>query len=477
MRFDPNLPPHSIEAEQAVLGGLMLAPEAWPLVSDTLSAEDFYRHDHQLIFESIRTLAEKQRPFDAVTIGEWFESRGKLELVGDGTYITELASTTPSAANVVAYAEIVMQYAGRRRLADVGRKAVESARQQDGREFPELLAELTQDIAGLQPAQRGGLRLAGETLYGWYKRWEERYHSGGGLTGLETPWAEFNRVTHGLQPSTAYLIAGRPSMGKSIAALNVAVFSALKGLTVGLFSLEMSIDDCHDRNVASVGHILHEWVTRPRHSGEDSEIYQNRMTPTIRDLKAAPLYIDDTASLNVRQFEARARRMHQRKPLQLLVIDHIHDFDVDPRMARFEYGRILQKGKDLAKEWKIPLVALAQLNRSVTGRTDRRPTLSDLRESGELEQKADVVVLLHREDYYDTPEQQTHLQGVVEMHFAKGRNIRAGERISLQNRFDQMRIDNWDGPLPRKPEAANDDQPRRRTSYGPGRKTYAGAIR
>lgn len=260
MRFDPNLPPHSVEAEQAVLGGLMLAPEAWPLVSDTLSAEDFYRHDHQLIFESIRTLAEKQRPFDAVTIGEWFESRGKLELVGDGTYITELASTTPSAANVAAYAEIVVQYAGRRRLADVGRKAVESARQQDGREFPELLAELTQDIAGLQPAQRGGLRLAGETMIGWWKRWQDRYHSGTALTGLESPWAEFNRVTHGLQPSTAYLIAGRPSMGKSIAALNLAVFNALRGVTVGMFSLEMSIDDCHNRNVASVGRIPHDWV-------------------------------------------------------------------------------------------------------------------------------------------------------------------------------------------------------------------------
>ncbi len=477
MRFDPNLPPHSVEAEQAVLGGLMLAPEAWPLVSDTLSADDFYRHDHQLIFESIRTLAEKQRPFDAVTIGEWFESRGKLELVGDGTYITELASTTPSAANVAAYAEIVVQYAGRRRLADVGRKAVESARQQDGREFPELLAELTQDIAGLQPAQRGGLRLAGETMIGWWKRWQDRYHSGTALTGLESPWAEFNRVTHGLQPSTAYLIAGRPSMGKSIAALNLAVYNALRGVTVGMFSLEMSVDDCHNRNVASVGRIPHDWVIKPNAACEDSELYLDRMTPTIRDLKAAPLYIDDTASINVRQFEARARRMHQRTPLQLLVLDHIHDFDVDPRMARFEYGRILQKGKDLAKEWKIPLVALAQLNRSVTGRSEKRPTLSDLRESGELEQKADVVVLLHREDYYDTPEQKTHLQGVVEMHFAKGRNIRAGERISLQNRFDQMRIDNWDGPMPRKPEAANDDQPLRRASYGPGRKTYGGIGR
>jgi replicative DNA helicase len=474
MRFDPNLPPHSVEAEQAVLGGLMLAPEAWPLVSDTLAAEDFYRHDHQLIFQSIRVLAEKQRPFDAVTIGEWFESQGKLALVGDGAYIIELSSTTPSAANVTAYAEIVVQYAGRRRLADLGRKAIDSAFQQDGREFPEILAEVTQDLAGLQPAQRGGLRLAGETMGSWWSRWQDRYHSGTRMSGLETPWKDFNRVTHGLQPATAYLLAGRPSMGKSIAGLNLAIFNALRGITVGLFSLEMSFDDCHNRNVASVGRIPHDWVANPSIDYRDAEIYFDRMTPVIRDIKSAPLYIDDTASINVRQFEARARRMHRRTPLQLLVIDHVHDFDVDPRMARFEYGRILQKAKDLGKEWGIPVVVLAQLNRSVAGRNEKRPTLSDLRESGELEQKADVVVLLHREDYYDTPEQQTHLQGVVEMHFAKGRNIRSGERINLRNSFDQMRMDDWEGPLPFKSEAANEEQPQRRSSYGPGRRSYGG---
>jgi replicative DNA helicase len=235
-------------------------------------------------------------------------------------------------------------------------------------------------------------------------------------------------------------------MGKSVAGLNLAMFCALRGKTTGLFSLEMGQDDCHNRNVASLAQVPHDWLVAPTSDAADD--YTPRVSGALRDIKASPLFIDDMASLTVQQFEARARRLHQNHPLDLLVIDHIHDFKIDPKLARFEYGRIAQVAKNLAKEWQIPVVALAQLNRNVASRTDRRPTLNDLRESGELEQKGDVIVFLHREDYYDTPEHQTHLQGVVEMHFAKGRNIRAGARINLRNRFDQMRLDDWEGNFP-----------------------------
>lgn len=463
-RHDAAAPPHSIDAEQSVLGGLMLAPEAWPLVSDLLCEEAFYRRDHQMIFRAIRELSDRDRPVDAVTLGEWFESQGRLELVGDGAYLIELASTTPSAANIGGYAEIVIEHYGRRRMIQAGADMIAAAQGRDGREFGEILADVSQQVADLQPAQRGGLRLAAESLGDWYRRWSGKYWAEGALPGLATPWADFNKITRGLQPATVYLLAARPSMGKSVAGLNLAMHAALNGTTVGFFSLEMSMDDCHNRNVAALGGIPHDYVCDPDLRVEDSELYNNRLTPALKALKAAKLYIDDTASLNVRQFEARARRMNQRTPLQLLVVDHIHDFDVDPRMARFEYGRILQKGKDMAKEWNIPFVALAQLNRQVTGRTEKRPTLADLRESGELEQKADVVVLLHREDYYDTPDQKTHLQGVVEMHFAKGRNIKSGARINLRNRFDQMRLDEWDGPLPQPPQPA--PQPASSRTYG-----------
>ncbi|MGH8037061.1 MAG: replicative DNA helicase [Stenotrophomonas sp.] len=455
-RHDATVPPHSIDAEQSVLGGLMLAPEAWPLVSDILTEEAFYRRDHQMIYRAIRELSDRERPFDAVTLGEWFAAQGKMELVGDGAYLIELASTTPSAANIAGYTEIVIEHYGRRRMIQAGADMIAAAQGRDGREFAEILADASQQVADLQPAQRGGLRLVAERLKGWWEQWSERFENPEKAMGIKTPWPEFNRITRGLLPATVYLIAARPSMGKSVAALNIATHAALNGTTVGLFSLEMSTDDCLNRSVASEARVPHDYVCAPSRDHEDSEIYNSKLTPAIRALKQAKLYIDDTSSLSIRQFEARARRMNQRTPLQLLVVDHIHDFEVDPRMARFEYGRILQKGKDLAKEWNIPFVALAQLNRQLTGRQEKRPTLADLRESGELEQKGDVIVLLHREDYYDTPDQKTHLQGVVEMHFAKGRHIKSGARINLRNRFDQMRLDEWDGPLPQAPQTFNE---------------------
>lgn len=452
----PRVPPQSVTAEQSVLGGLMIRAEAWPLVSDLLTDADFYRRDHALIWRAISEMAGKGRPFDAVTLGEWFESQGQAELVAGGAYLVELASTTPSAANIAAYAEIVRDKSILRRLIEAGTGMVDDGFQPAGRDVSEILSSATRAVSELQPAQRGGLRLAADTLSPWFERFTALYERGDRLTGMATQWAEFNSATHGLQPSTLYLIAARPSMGKSVFGLNLAMFAALRGQTVGLFSLEMSVFDCHNRNVSALSGVPHDWLVSPDKSADDE--YSTRMMPAIRDLKGAPLFIDDTASLTVRQFEARARRMHQRQPLGLLVVDHIHDFRIDPKLARFEYGAIAQAGKNLAKEWGIPVVMLAQLNRNVTGRSDKRPTLGDLRESGELEQKGDVICFLHREDYYDTPDKQTHLQGVVELHFAKGRNIRAGERINLRNRFDVMRLDDWEGDLPSAPPP----EPRRR---------------
>lgn len=440
-----RIPPQSVQAEQSVLGGLMLAPESWALLSDWLCDDDFYRRDHQLIFRSIRELAEKHQPYDAVTLGDWFESQGLAEQVQNGAYLIELASTTPSAANIVAYAEIVRDKSILRKLISVGTDAVNSGFQPDGRDSGEIITDVQQRISDLQPAQRGGLNRAAETLNSWYERFSQRESSGARITGLPLPWSGLNDATHGLQPATLYLIAARPSMGKSVMALNIAQMTAQRGKTVALFSLEMSVEDCHNRNVASLSGVPHDWIIAPT---QDTD-YHAKVTQAIRDMRPGLLYIDDMPSLTVRQFVARARRRHQRNPIELLVIDHIHDFKIDPKLARFEYGLIAQAAKDLGKEWQIPVVALAQLNRNVSGRTDRRPTLSDLRESGELEQKADVVIFLHREDYYDTPDESTHLQGVVEAQIAKGRNIRSGERIYLRNRFDVMRLDDWDGPLPK----------------------------
>ncbi|KRG39132.1 DNA helicase [Stenotrophomonas pictorum JCM 9942] len=464
--------PHSVQAEQAVLGGLMLAPEAWPLVADSLTEADFYRADHALIFRSIRQAADAGQPFDVVTMAEWFEARGLLGQVGDGAYLIELASTTPSAANIVAHAGIVSAMATRRRLIEFGHNLADAAFERDGRDVAEIITEAGQQFGELQPAQKGGLLLASDSLKSWFARFTERSERGERITGLPTQWHALNDATHGLQPATLYLIAARPSMGKSVFGLNLATFAALRGKTVGLFSLEMSQDDCHTRNVSALGEIPHDWLQAPNLAADDADSYSTRMHTALRQLKGSQLYIDDTAGISVRQFEARARRLHYRHKLDLLVVDHIHDFKIDAKQARFEYGAIAQAGKNLAKEWNIPVVMLAQLNRNVSGRTERRPTLTDLRESGELEQKADVIVFLHREDYYDTPESKTHLQGVLEMHIAKGRNVRAGARLNFRNRFDQMRIDDWEGSLPAAP------QPTEQKAKGfPGaRKTAASAV-
>lgn len=441
-----RVPPQDLLAEQNVLGGLMLAPDRLAELSGWLAGEDFYRRDHQLIYRAITELAQKDKPFDAVTLGEWFESMGLANHVQGGAYLIELASTVFSAANVAAYAEIVAEKARLRRLIEVGTEAVKDGFQPSGRSADEIVDTLQHRIVELLPRQRGGLRHAGETLNVWFERFTERYGRGDRMTGLPTPWAKLNDATHGLQPGKLYLLAARPGMGKSVCGLNLGLFTALRGHTTGVFSLEMPTDECHDRNIAALSRVPLDWVAAP-HSDTDED-WLARMQPAIRDLRTAPLFIDDTAGLSVRQFEARARRMHRQQKLELLVIDHLHEFSVDPKLARFEYGQAAQVCKKLAKEWSIPVVALCQLNRSVTGRNDKRPIMSDLRESGELEQKADVIMFLHREDYYDTPDQQTHLQGVVEMHIAKGRSIKAGARIYLRNRFDQGRLEDWEGPLP-----------------------------
>ena len=444
-----RVPPQSVDAEQSVLGALMISATSWALVSDMLTEDDFYRREHQLAWKAIKELADRRQPFDCVTLGDWFESNGFSDLVANGAYLGQLANETPSAANIRAYAEIVRDKAVLRRLIEVGTNIVSDGFEPDGRGSDEILNSATQLLGGLHRAQTGGLEHTAESISEWYADFCEQYENGSDMTGMPTPWAEFNKQTHGLQPSTLYLVAARPSMGKSVFGLNLSMFAALRGVTTGLFSLEMSRRDCLNRNMASLARIPHDWVIAPTRAGDDE--YTMRLTPALRDLRNAPLYIDDTASINVRQFEARARRMHMRTPIQLLVVDHIHDFEIDPKQARFEYGRIVQVAKNLAKEWKIPVVLLAQLNRNVAGRSDKRPTLTDLRESGELEQKADVIAFLHREDYYDTPDSQTHLKGVVELHLAKGRNIRAGERINLKNRFDEMRLEDWEGPLPYAP--------------------------
>ncbi|WP_224096506.1 replicative DNA helicase [Pseudoxanthomonas sp. X-1] len=462
-----RVPPHSTEAEQAVLGGLMLSPAALWGVQDVLAQGDFYRRDHQRIYAGILELSEKRKPYDAVTLGDWFEARGESDLIAGGDYLIELATSTASAANIRAWAEIVRDKALQRRLIDVGTEIVNAGF--DGRcDSGDALASAQTLVQGLMPKQRGGLSLAADSLKDYYQDLQARYDSEGRLTGMPTPWGDFNKHTHGLQPGELALFAARPSMGKSILGLNLSLFASLREKRVALFSLEMSKRQIHRRNIASLMKVPHDWLLAPSKEGDD---YWPQVTEGIRQLKASNLYVDDTADLTINQVMARARNQHLQEPIDLLVVDHIHDFKVDAKLARFEYGKIAQGLKTLAKEFNCPVVALAQLNRQMANRADKRPTMTDLRESGELEQKADLIVFLHREDYYD---KESYMRGAVELIVAKGRDIEAGKTILLRNDYAHMALRDWEGPAPQPPVQSSPNRSTGRGFFRSGKSLAAG---
>ncbi|MFT3789629.1 MAG: replicative DNA helicase [Rudaea sp.] len=446
----------AIDAERAVLGGLMLVPESLSQIADWLTESDFARENHRLIFRAIADLAGKGQPCDAVTLADWFESNGLSEQAGGSSYVIELANSTPSAANIVAYAEIVREKSRLRQVQDIGSRLIDAAGTR-GANAGDVAATAMHALSEMQATRaRGGLQPAKALLRGVMTDLAERYNASPGLRGLPTPWAEFNRVTGGLRPGVAYVVGARPSMGKSIFGANVAAFNALRGERVALFSAEMTAGEMLTRMIAAHGQIPHTWLDAPNKADADKEIHWSRLTAISTRLAQNHLHIDDTPAPTIAQIMARARRAHLQAPLRLIVIDHLHDLGFGRGdNLRIEIGLAMQGAKTLAKELSIPVVVLAQLNRQVAGRTDKRPTLTDLRESGEIEQKADVIFFLHREDYYD---RDTHLRGVVELIPAKGRNLRLDKIIYLANRFDQMRLDDWQGPFPEKPAVAPNAQ-------------------
>jgi replicative DNA helicase len=273
-----------------------------------------------------------------------------------------------------------------------------------------------------------------------------RYQQGPGLLGLPTPWADLNGATKGLRDGCLYIVGARPSMGKTIFGLQIALNVALQSHRTAFFSVEMGRKEIMARAVACVGEIPHEWVEQPAMETPDADWYWSRLSMATTRINESQLLIDDTPALTIEQLMARARRAHLQAPLRLIVIDHLHDMATDAsREARFEYGRLTQGAKTLAKECGCPVVLLAQLNRGLANRQDKRPTMTDLRESGEIEQKADVILFLHREEYYVPT---THLRGIVEVIPAKGRNLRLGKIIYLQNTYSEMRLQDWIGDIP-----------------------------
>lgn len=442
--------PNAVDAERNVLGSLMLDSASLAKVSDWLAPEDFYVRENGLVYRAICELTNRQQPTDALTVGEWLDAEGLGELVGGVGYVLQLANGAFSSANIVAHAEIVAEKSRLRRAVEIGNNLA-SAAVANGADSSAVMAGACEDLMRYQATKiRTGLQPAKPILRSLMEQMQARMESGNSMLGLPTPWMGLNQCTRGLRPGVLYVIGARPSMGKSILGFQLAAFSALRGVRVGLFSVEMGQTEVIARMVSCCAEVPHDWIEYPEH-GEDSEIWWERAYRAMGDLSKSNLLIDDTPAIKIEQLRARARRAHLQQPLGLAVIDHLHDmaFDGSDEM-RFKVGRAVQGAKSLAKELNIPVVLLAQLNR-LSATSGKEPTMIDLRESGEIEQKADAIFFLHRDDYYD---KNTHMRGVVKLIPAKGRNMKVQETIYLENRFDQMRLADWIGPLPQAPAEA-----------------------
>ncbi|MFZ7094824.1 replicative DNA helicase [Luteimonas dalianensis] len=436
-----RVPPQSVEAEQAVLGGLMLAPEAYDRVADVLVVKDFYRHDHQLIYSAIRDLAEKNQPFDAVTLGEWFESHGKSGEIGGGAYLVELASTTASAANIKAYADIVRDKAVLRQLIEVGTGIVNDGFQPEGRSTEDVLSKAERDVFAIAEAgARGRLDFVpvNDAMKEAFDVLQTRFANGGSITGLPTGYEEFDEMTAGLQPTDLLILAARPAMGKTTFALNIAEYAALKTKkAVAVFSMEMSASQLALRLISSNGRIN---ATRLR-TGQLEDEDWSRVTGAIRMLKESKIFIDDTPGLSPDVLRAKARRLKREHDLGLIVIDYLQLMAVpgNSENRATEISEISRSLKGLAKELNLPVIALSQLNRSLESRTDKRPVMADLRESGAIEQDADIIVFIYRDEYYN--KENSPDKGLAEIIIGKQRNGPTGS-FKLKFFGEYTRFDN-----------------------------------
>ncbi|MCC8799112.1 replicative DNA helicase [Xanthomonas euvesicatoria] len=415
-----KVPPHSIEAEQSVLGGLMLASETLDIVKDILVEEDFYRRDHRLIYKSICELDEKGQPFDAVTMGTWFEEQGQLELVGDGAYLIELASTTPSAANIAAYAKIVRDRARLRELIEQGTEIVNDGFHPEGRETDEIIAEAEQRIFSV--AEGGRIRHTYMDVTTGLKRvvgtLQERYENDSSIIGIPTGLPEFDEMTAGLQDTDLIIVAARPAMGKSTLAQGFAESATSRAKkAVAIFSMEMSADQWFLRMVAAESRVDGQRLKTGKLEDED----WSKVTAAIKKLQGLKLFVDDTPALSPDLLRSKARRLKREQDIGLIVVDYLQLMMLpgSKENRATVVADISRSLKALAKELRVPVVALSQLNRSLETRADKRPLMADLRESGAIEQDADVIVFIYRDEYYNKDSTE---KGIAELIIGKQRS-------------------------------------------------------
>jgi len=435
-----KLPPHSLEAEQSVLGGLLLDNDAWERISDNLVAEDFYRKEHRLIFRAQTYLANNGRAMDVVTLYEFLEQEGEAEEIGGLAYIADLAKNTPSAANIVAYANIVRERAVLREMISVSNEIADAAYFPKGRNSDELL-DLAEakvfKIAEQREQKDAGLKLASTFIDETVDRVQFAVDSKGGLTGLSCGFTDLDEKTNGLQNSDLIIVAGRPAMGKTTFAMNIAEHASVHGdKPVLVFSMEMPANQLLMRSFASIGGID---ATRLRSGALDDRDWDNLAVASNILKNNCKMFIDDSAGLSPSEVRSRSRRIvREHGEVGLIVIDYLQ-LMVVPGMSENrtqEISEISRSLKALAKELNVPVIALSQLNRSLEQRSDRRPVMSDLRESGAIEQDADIIAFVYRDEVYNA---ETEDKGVAEIIIGKQRNGPIGTvRLAFQGHFNRF---------------------------------------
>ena len=417
-----KVPPHSVEAEQSVLGALMLNNEAWFNIADKIEARDFFRAAHQIIFEVMGELANDNQALDAVTISEALQSRGLIDKAGGNVYLAELVESVPGASNIVAYADIVREHSTFRQLIQTAFNISDSAFLPEGRKAAELLDTAEQAVFQIAEGRlkEDGPRHVVPLLTDAVNRIETLYRTRDPITGLATGYHDLDRMTAGLQNSDLVIVASRPSMGKTSLALNFAEHAIMQEGegTVLFFSLEQPAEQLILRMLSSLGHIDQ---TRMR-TGELSDDDWPRFTSAVSQLKDRSLYIDDTPALSPNDIRTRARRVSREAGgLKMIVVDYMQLMKSSEKHENraSEISEISRSLKAIAKEMRCPLVALSQLNRSLENRPDKRPYMSDLRESGAIEQDADVIFFIYRDEVYNEDSQD---KGLAEIIISKQRN-------------------------------------------------------
>ncbi|MFA7317716.1 MAG: replicative DNA helicase [Sulfuricella sp.] len=419
-----KLPPHSIEAEQSVLGGLLLDNSAWDRIADVVAESDFYRHDHRLIFRHIFRLLEGGRPADVITVSEALENSAELNNAGGLAYLAALAQNTPSASNIKRYAEIVRDRGVMRKLSEVGTAISDSAYNPVGRSAGQLLDEAEAKVFEIAEANARGKQGFVEIqplLIQVVERIDDLFQrdNPNEVTGIPTGFHDLDQKTSGLQPGDLIIVAGRPSMGKTAFSINIGENVALNtGLPVAIFSMEMGGSQLAMRMIGSVGKLDQQKIRTGRLQDED----WLRLTNAVGKLNDAPIHIDESGALTALELRARARRLHRQcGKLGLIIIDYLQLMSGSGggENRATEISEISRSLKALAKELEVPVIALSQLNRSLEQRPNKRPVMSDLRESGAIEQDADVILFIYRDEVYnpDSPE-----KGSAEIIIGKQRN-------------------------------------------------------